>query len=227
MAEKKRPAKPRFVTPVGVAYFPYILEPDTKYNAEGVYQTELILPGDTTVSTAKGENLGSFEDWLNAANEEAYKKAVEANKGKKDKKGKAVVVQEADAPYRIDDDGKFIPKFKLNATGKGPDGPFTQKPAVFDAKGKPVELEKLWGGSLIKVSFELVEYFMESTKAAGVSLRMKAVQVIELRAGGAGADSSAYGFGEEEGFEAEEDEAEGAGFSSEGETAYDDNGGDF
>lgn len=210
MAQAKT-RNPRFVTPAGLAVFPHILTPDTKFNADGVYQTELSLPMDAIVTTSKGESLGSFQEWLDAATHEAYEKAVAENAGKKDKKGKPVVVVEADAPYRIDGD-KLIPKFKLNATGKTRTGEvFTQQPAVFDAKGKPAQLERLWSGSTIKVSFELVPYFMESTKQAGVSLRMKAVQVIELRTSGGG-DGSAYGFGEEEGFE---DEGQASGFSSE------------
>lgn len=205
--------KPRFVTPAGIAIYPHLIEPDTKFNTDGTYQTELGLPLDAEVFDAKGRSLGTFQDFLDVENHKAYEEACERFAGKKDKKGKPVVVVEADAPYRIDDD-KLIPKFKLNAVVRPKEGkPFTQKPVIFDAKGKPTELESLWGGSVIKVSFEVNPYCVEGTKQAGVSLRLKAVQVLELRRGG-GANAENYGFGEEEGYEAE-DEAGDAGFAEE------------
>ena len=47
---------------------------------------------------------------------------------------------------------------------------------------------------------------------AGVSLRLKAVQIIDLKTGG-GADASAYGFSATEGFTAPDRDSHGSEFS--------------
>ena len=52
-------------------------------------------------------------------------------------------------------------------------------------------------GSVIKVAVEPVTYVMASTKQVGVSLRLKAVQVIDLVESGASAESI---FDEEDGY---------------------------
>ena len=57
----------------------------------------------------------------------------------------------------------------------------------------------------IKNTFEISGYFVASI-GAGVSLRLKAVQVLNLVEGGS-ADAEFFGFTEEEGFSIEEDEA--------------------
>ena len=56
----------------------------------------------------------------------------------------------------------------------------------------------VWGGSEIKVSAELIPYFT-SMVGAGVSMRLRAAQIINLIEGGS--NSSGYGFKEEEGYE--------------------------
>lgn len=223
---------PRFITETGIAIWPKLVEPD-EFKGTKAYKTELRLPADSKVFDAKGKCLGSLQQFLDEKNAEAFEAKAEEYKGKKDKKGKPIVITEGDAPYRLDEDnGDLIPKFKLNAEGTTRDGKaFTQKPALFDAKGKPVTPEAIWGGSRIKISFEVIPYCVDSARTAGISLRLKAVQIIELRAGGQGGDASGYGFGEEEGYEGE-DAAGDAGFGEEdgyegGDNGGDDNGGDF
>lgn len=211
---------PRYVTAVGVAIWPKLVTPD-EFKGSITYKTELSLPADAELFDAKGKSLGSMQLFLDETNSEVFARHAAANKGKKDKKGKAIVIVEADAPYRIDPDtGAFVPKFKLNASGTNRDGEaFTQKPALFDAKGKPFEGNDLWGGTKMKVSFEVVPYLMDSTRSAGISLRLKAVQIIELKAGGGAASADNYGFGEEEGYE-QEDEAGDNGFGPPSEDGY-------
>lgn len=96
------------------------------------------------------------------------------------------------------EDLKF--KFKLKASGKNKDGStFTQKPMLFDAEGKQVSVE-IWNNSIIKVAFEIIPFYT-SLIGLGVSLRLKAVQIIELvegKSGGSG--SNAFGFKKEEGY---------------------------
>jgi len=219
MAQKKA-RNPRYVTDTGIAIYPYLIEPDTEYNPEGEYKVKLRLSPDSEVYDAKRKSLGTMQEFLDEMLEKSVEKAKQENKGK---------IKEADAPYSFDDDnGDLLVNFKLKASGTTRDGKeFTQAPALFDAKGKPFEGDEIWGGSKIKVSFEVVPFYTKLI-GAGITLRLKAAQIIELRQGG-GASAENYGFGEEEGYE-EEDEAADSGFASEDDTPAgdtDDQDGDF
>ena len=57
----------------------------------------------------------------------------------------------------------------------------------------------VWSGSEMKVSAELVPYYTAMV-GAGVSMRLRAVQITKLVEGGNG-NAKGYGFGEEEGYE--------------------------
>ena len=74
---------------------------------------------------------------------------------------------------------------------------FENKPAIFDANGIPAKDVNVWGGSELKVSAELIPYYT-SMVGAGVSMRLRAAQVIKLVEGGN--NSTGYGFKKEEGF---------------------------
>lgn len=182
--------KQRFVSPAGRAIYPKLNKPDTKFNAEGVYEVKLAVSDE------------KFTTFL----EEQHNKAVEAakaeNKGKK--------IREADLPFTVDEDsGEAVVKFKCKAKVQSKSGEvFEQKPAIFDAKGKSLtKAPNIGGGSILKVSYEIVPFYT-AIAGAGISLRLKAVQLIglvEFGGGGAGA----YGFGAEDGYEADDgDEVE-------------------
>lgn len=188
MTEKKKAE--RFVSPKGIASYPYLTKPDTKFNPDGEYKVSLIVAGDDSSK-------------IIALLTEKHKAAVA--QVKKENAGKRV--KEGDLPFIENDDGTVTFKFKMKAkvTPKKGD-PFEQKPALFDAKGKPLTGEpKVGGGSTIKVSYEVVPYYT-AIAGVGVSLRMKAVQIIELKEYSGGGDAESYGFCEEDGFEADEDD---------------------
>ena len=79
-------------------------------------------------------------------------------------------------PFKKDDDGVFTHKAKLKgAYGNEP----TRKPVHYDAKGiKLPEDFMLTNGSLVNVAIVFVPYNMRDN---GVSLRLRAVQVIDLK----------------------------------------------
>lgn len=198
---------PRYTTPAGIAQYPYLTKPDTKFNPDGEYKLKLEIADPSGV-----QSVVTFLDEQHVA---AVAKAKKENPGKK--------IKEGSVPYEIDDDsGKVTVSFKLKAkvTPKNGD-PFEQRPAIFDAKGKPIQGEaKIGGGSKVKVAYELVPYYT-AIAGAGVSLRLKAVQVIDLVEYSGGASADAYGFGEEDGYEAEDNSAAGNGFSEETEESGD------
>ena len=197
---------PRYTTPAGIAQYPYLTKPDTKFNPDGEYKISVEIPG------AAAQDIVTFLDEQFAA---SVAKAKKENPGKK--------IKEGDVPYSVDDDsGKVTVRFKLKAkvTPKMGD-PFEQRPALFDAKGKPIGADtKIGGGSKVKVAYELVPYYT-AIAGAGISLRLKAVQVIDLVEFSGGASSEAYGFGEEEGYEAEDTPAAQNGFAEEEESDKD------
>ena len=191
---------PRYTTPAGIAQYPYLTKPDTKFNPDGEYKISVEIPG------AAAQDTVTFLDEQFAA---SVAKAKKDNPGKK--------IKEGDVPYSVNDDtGKVTVRFKLKAKVTPKQGdPFEQRPALFDAKGKPIGTDaKIGGGSKVKVAYELVPYYT-AIAGAGISLRLKAVQVIDLVEFSGGASSEAYGFGEEEGYEAEDTPAAQNGFAEE------------
>lgn len=196
MAEQpKRQRATVHTTPKGVAVFPWITRPDTRFNADGVYQTGLRLneeDGQTVLALVSAEHDKNLAD------------VKEKNKGKKIKEADLPIQEELDADGNLT--GNYIARFKLNAQFKNGDDIIKTAPAIFDAKGTKIELDALWGGSVIRVAYSIHPYYT-ATVGAGVTLRLRGVKVIQLAAGG-GASADAFGFGEEEdGYEAETFEA--------------------
>lgn len=147
----------------------------------------------------------------------------------RNKNPKATKVKEGSLPYRIDDEtGEYIIKYKMKAQFQYKGKTITQRPTLFDAKKtKLAEDTKIGGGSVIRVAAEVNPYYTPAL-GAGISLRLKGVQVLELRTyGESSADS--LGFDSEDGFEAEDGESEGASdFNDEAaEGGEQDNNGDF
>lgn len=183
-----KPKNPRYITPAGTAQYPYLTKPDTKFNPDGEYKISLEIPAADAVKTV---------EFLDEQHEASIAKAKKENTGKK--------IKEGDVPYSVNEEtGAVTVRFKLKAkvTPKSGDA-FEQRPAIFDAKGKPLGAEvSVGGGSKVKVAYELIPYYT-AIAGAGISLRLKAVQIIDLKEYSGGAGAEAYGFGEEDGYEAE------------------------
>ena len=189
----------RYVTPAGIAQYPYLTKPDTKFNPDGEYKCKLEISDPDAVA-----RLTAFLD-------EQVEKSVELAKKDPGKK-----IKTGDAPYQLDEEtGKLSMSFKLKAkvTPKKGD-PFEQRPAIFDAKGKPVKDVSIGGGSKLKIAYEVVPFYT-ALVGASISLRLKGAQVLELVEFSGGASADSFGFGEEDGYEAEDNSAESNGFNNE------------
>ena len=158
----------KFISPVGVARFPWLTKADTKFNPEGVYKTDLILSSEDAKAIAT-ELKGLFK------------------KHYPDGKGRMPYSKEKGEDGK--ETGNVIFKFK-------------NKPALFDAKGKPIQNTNVYGGSKIKVSGTAAAY--SAAGNLGVTLYLNAVQVIELVTGDSGGQQS-FGFVAEEGYEHSEE----------------------
>tara|TARA_B110000027_G_scaffold6577_1_gene5930 strand:+ start:1730 stop:2344 length:615 start_codon:yes stop_codon:yes gene_type:complete len=171
----------KIVTPVGVSQFCWLNVPDTKFDETGHYKTNLI------VNAKEGQAI------VKSINDEV-KKAVTI--GAEKANGKEV--KKANLPFEEEyvegkPTGNLIFKFKTKAKIITKDGKvIPNKVAIFDSQGKPMTDISIWSGSEMKVSAELIPYFT-AMAGAGVSLRLRAVQITKLVEGG-NANSAGHGF---------------------------------
>ena len=172
-----------FTTPKGVAFYPYISAPDTKFDEQGHYKVNLCIPKEEAqpiIEQIKGELVAGIK---------ALKEAKPNAK-----------IKQAPLPFEdeLDEDdqatGNVIIKFKSKAA---------YKPAIFDSKGTPMMKSNIYAGSILKVNGSIA-FYNSPAVGAGVTLRLRAVQVIEYVEGAVGATK--FGFGEETGFTIEDQE---------------------
>ena len=173
----------------GNALWTKVFEPDTRFVPEGEYSIQVVVP-----ETEAAEVCEQLENMAQAKLAEVVKEQP-----------KLKSVLSTRNPFENDTDeagnptGNILFKTKMKARVKSRDGRvYEQKPAVVDAKRTPMDGSQLVGnGSLVKVAVEPVPYMMQSTKQVGVTLRLKAVQIINLVEYGNTASSI---FDEEDGF---------------------------
>lgn len=108
-----------------------------------------------------------FTEALETMRDNAYDQVVDAGKRVS---GKADV-------FKTDDEGNVFFTFKVDAA-KVEKGKIT----IVDKYGKVDDTfdKKIGNGSTIKVKYMAKPYYMQSTKQVGVSLRLLAIQVIDL-----------------------------------------------
>lgn len=200
MAETKKKNE-RFLTGKGIAVFPRLESPDTKFKPEGQFTVKLRQDSDV------GEALKN--KIIKAANSELARYTAELTEKARDidvdvsKKAKMALkkVKLADLPYAEDDDtGDVTFSFKMTASGvsKKTGKPWTMQPAIFDAKGVVLKnIPKIGAGSELNVSYEFNVF--SSPIGCGVSLRLVAVQVLKLVEWVAGGNAKSYGFGTTDG----------------------------
>lgn len=182
----------RFTTPKGLAQYPSIKTPDTKFNSEGDYKVNLVMEDDEKTNALVSKLEAILEDFYENDDDVLY--AIS--------KGRNVVTQDI---YEKDEEGRIVMKFKQKAVITKKDGSkISVKIRQFDSKGKPIDVN-IGRDSVIKVSFTANPYYMPSTRTCGLSLRLLAVQVISLNEFG-DASAASYGFEEEEGYNGEEPE---------------------
>lgn len=201
MAQRKK--APIILSPIAEARYPHLNKADDRFG-DPVYKVSLVFESE--------DDAQFLIDIFNEKQQEAIQKAIDeaAEKGKTLRRDK---VKLAHLPVRPEEnaDGEdtgrvVVGPFKAKASGVTRDGrKWERKVPVFDSKGNPVDLSttSIWGGSRVKLAF-IPEPFYTSGVGAGVTLRLEAVQLIELRSGGA-RDAGSYGFGAEDGYEAEEE----------------------
>ena len=157
MASKRK--YERITTPVGVASYPWLKDADYKFDKEkGIYSCNIYVDDNeakdfvTVIDKAYTENL-------------AEQKKLNAGK----------TIKPGPKPY-VSENGKTLFKIKM----KGKIGDIEIRPVVIDSSGQPMTDIVVYGGSKVKVSADLVPYYVATT-GAGISLRLVGVQVLELQ----------------------------------------------
>lgn len=188
MAKKNTPTYPSFTTPAGEYLFPKLLDPDFKFNPEGLFSCTIILEPTPENVEFMATLEGEYEEQMAALKEEHGDHIKMADKP---------WGPEVDYETKVETD-RFAIKTKMKhhietKAGKS----WTQSPKVFDTLGQPVRKDASIGsGSIGRLSFELVPYYTAMV-GAGVTLRLKAAQVIEAKAF-ASRSAEDYGFPVEE-----------------------------
>ena len=168
------------ISEIGEAIYPHLNKPDVRFSEAGEYKV--------TLKVAKSDATAMLKLY-NSAIEDALKLAEQNHKGKG--------IKNAPKPFTEEDNYVFF-KFKIKATGvnQKTKEKFSQRPQLFDAKKNPIPLcTIIWGGSKMRVAFNLVPYYTPML-GAGITARLKAVQVISLVEG---KDSNL--FSKEDGYE--------------------------
>lgn len=179
------------VTPKGSLLFPHIYEPETYEGKDVGYTVNIKFDQKET-------------DALIAVIDEELEKAKHSIKLKPGQKWSA----EPFMGYRGDKDGDIVFKFKANSHYQTKSGELHKVTIpVFDAHGKPIKDPlSIGNGTIAKIAYTLVPYWI-SKVVNGVKLRLDAVQIIDLKEYGQ-KDAKGFGFGAEEGFSADDVEAE-------------------
>lgn len=193
----------QLTTPRSTWVYPHLNKPDFKFKKEGKYTVkQRYLETDPEVE--------AFFTKLEAMRDEFL--AAEVKRLKDDKKAALaaeIKAGEVRRPERDQETGELTGYLTLvasmNASGVREDGtPWSQKPAIFDAKGNLLNNPPfITGGTEGKVSAVFDPYLDNKTKEVGIGIRLKGVQILKLVSGGV-RDFSGMGFQTEDGDEIED-----------------------
>lgn len=183
-------------TPKGLARFPALNTPDTKFKKEGRFKVALILdPSESSVEAFASKVNGQIDAFFDETKARLTK----------EKKGALAKELSIDYPVRPeidketgDETGMLVINASSIASGVTKDGkPWKRKLPLFDRLKKPVKVN-IGGGSELKLSVSFEPFLNQATKKVTGSFRLEAVQVLKaVQYGGKSADQ--FGFGEEDG----------------------------
>ena len=209
--KKKKPVLVKF--PKGTFVWPKLNEADTKFKKEGEFVTRVAVTREVAQPF-----MDKIDQLAAATLEEAKANAKNA------KEAKQWAINNSPYEIEVDEDdnetGTVIFKFNRTASGvsKKTGKPWSIKRIPqFDAKGRPLPEKLVAGnGTIGIVSFSYVPYAPNAKIGTGVKLGLEAVQILDLKEFGGGRDAGAYGFGEEDGYDVQdesedEDKSEGEG----------------
>lgn len=182
------PKKMKMTSPKGTAVWPWLNEPDTRWNEVGTYSVTLKMDAQTAEPF-----LAKLKEFYKEGYTECLK---EQGKNK---------LKNATMPwFNVEDDqgnetGEIGFKFKNNASYDYDGKKVETRVQLIDSQRNPVTA-KVGGGSTIRVGFEPYVWFVGS-QGVGMTLRLKVAQVLELVEYGGKSAADEFEFEVEEGFE--------------------------
>ena len=182
-------SKPVFTTPKGVAVYPRLGKPDTKFHDLGQYKADISIPAE--------EAKKFLEPIL-----KLYKEHTGKNHPKNPSRDNKNAIYWVEEDEEGNETGNYVLKLRVKNKNTREGDVWDRKPAQFSASGKPIKVNP-YGGTVMKVSIEAYAW-KTPTGGKGLSLQPLAIQVFEL-VEGQGGSASNYGFAAEEGYEADDD----------------------
>ena len=139
------------ITPVGTAAWPWLNKPDTRFDADGVYQVKMIF---------NKKDIKPIQTIVDPLMDGGKHHPIKPE---------------------MDDDGSptgnYIVQFKMKARVKTKNGEaFTQKPVLLDTLGNRV-IDQVGAGSKLKIAYQAIPF---NQGAGGVTMRMQKVRIIDL-----------------------------------------------
>ena len=174
-------ANTQLTTPTGTLIWPSLTEPDMKFDAAGTYSTRIMFEA--------GAEADALEATLARALAAAVEDETKRSGGKKVKTSPSL-------PYSRNEEGKLVVKAKLRANVETKSGKtWVQRPALFDSRGTKLEGDiRVGNGSRARLAVEITSWNQPGIGGVGLSLRLRGVQIIELREG-MPSSASDFGFG--------------------------------
>lgn len=178
----------QFRTPKGVAVYPRLKDPDTKFHDEGQYKADLKVPADVAKPFID-KWREQYKTWT--------KKALNKKPDRSDRN--------AFYYFETDEDGDetgfviFKLRVKNKITKRG--DLWDRRPAQFDAKGKPIASPKNVGGGTTMIVAGEVYLWETPSGGKGMSLQPEGIQILDLKEFTGGKSADDFGFGAEDGFE--------------------------
>lgn len=166
-------------TPTGVAVFPALKTPDTKFDELGQYKADLRLSAEAAkpLMVKLAEIFKRHTGKAPVATDNSmWSKEIDKETG--------------------EETGNIVFKIRVKNRRRRDGEIWNRRPVLFDASLKPVDVNP-WGGTEMRVSMSV--YCWDTGAKKGVSLQPQAVQIIKLVTGG-GSNGAGFGFDAEEGF---------------------------
>lgn len=161
------------VTPKGVAIWPKLTSPDTKFNPLGVYQVDLAVPF---------EEAEGFMKKLAAIHKD--------HTGKVPAKAENTMWKMEIDEETGDETGRVIFKCKIKNIQRKDGTVWDRKPVLWDAKGNRIQNVNMGSGTVMRLKISVYAWMASGKK--GVSLQPLQVQVIELKEFTGGGESFAF-----------------------------------
>lgn len=155
----------------GKAEWAKIHTPDTKFNPDGDFSINVIM---------SEEEAAPIEEKLQELLDVYVEELLKENPKIKNTLRKADVLSR-EVDENGDETGNVVFKCKRKAKihSKKSGKTYEQRVTVVDSKKKPTTVD-VGNGSIVKVAVDPSPYYVAATKMSGMSLRLQAVQIIDL-----------------------------------------------